>query len=95
VHPQDLCAGYPRGGIDTCQGDVGAPLVCKDNDGDYFWLVGLSSWGEGCTRARRPGVFTSTQHFHAWIRAHTGPNPAAPTAAPLPTLNAPGPEPPA
>ncbi|NXO11063.1 ACRO protein, partial [Oriolus oriolus] len=19
VHPQDLCAGYPRGGIDTCQ----------------------------------------------------------------------------
>ncbi|XP_016160175.1 PREDICTED: acrosin-like [Ficedula albicollis] len=94
VHPQDLCAGYPRGGIDTCQGDVGAPLVCKDNDEDNFWLVGLSSWGEGCARARRPGLFTSTQHFHGWIRAHTGPNPAAPTAAPLPTLNAPGREPP-
>ncbi|NXD44040.1 ACRO protein, partial [Copsychus sechellarum] len=59
------------------QGDIGAPLVCKDNDEDNFWLVGLASWGEGCARARRPGLFTSTQHFHAWIRAHTGPNPAA------------------
>ncbi|NWS87929.1 ACRO protein, partial [Toxostoma redivivum] len=54
------------------QGDTGAPLVCKDMDGDYFWLVGLASWGEGCACARRPGVFTSTQHFHTWIRAHTG-----------------------
>ncbi|NXA75169.1 ACRO protein, partial [Thryothorus ludovicianus] len=72
VHPQDLCAGYPRGGIDTCQGDIGAPLVCKDNAEDYFWLVGLASWHKGCARARRPGLFTSTQHFHAWIRAHAG-----------------------
>ncbi|NXA71151.1 ACRO protein, partial [Mohoua ochrocephala] len=77
VHPQDLCAGYPRGGIDTCQGDIGAPLVCKDNVGDYFWLVGLASWGKGCAGAKRPGIFTSTQHFHTWIRAQTGLSPAA------------------
>ncbi|KAM7056837.1 acrosin-like [Acridotheres tristis] len=93
VHPQDLCAGYPRGGIDTCQGDIGGPLVCKDIVGDYFWLVGLASWGQGCASARRPGVFTSTQHFHGWIRAHTGPSPAAPTAAPRRSLNAPGEQP--
>ncbi|NXK70952.1 ACRO protein, partial [Sylvietta virens] len=78
VHPQDLCAGYPRGGIDTCQGDVGEPLVCKDNVGDFFWLVGLASWGRGCSGARRPGVFTSLQPFHTWIRAHAGPSLAAP-----------------
>ncbi|XP_053834968.1 acrosin-like [Vidua macroura] len=91
VHPQDLCAGYPRGGIDTCQGDIGGPLVCKDNAGDYFWLVGLASWGKGCARARRPGIFTSTQHFYSWIRAHAGPGPTGPPPAPKATLNSPEP----
>ncbi|NXE03263.1 ACRO protein, partial [Chaetorhynchus papuensis] len=54
------------------QGDIGGPLVCKDHAGGHFWLVGLASWGKGCARARRPGIFTSTQHFHAWICAQTG-----------------------
>ncbi|NWV48573.1 ACRO protein, partial [Daphoenositta chrysoptera] len=54
------------------QGDIGGPLVCRDNDNDHFWLVGLASWGKGCAGARRPGIFTSTQHFHAWICAQTG-----------------------
>ncbi|XP_062348546.1 acrosin-like [Cinclus cinclus] len=87
VHPQDLCAGYPRGGIDTCQGDIGGPLVCKDNVGDYFWLVGLASWGRGCAGAKRPGVFTSTQHFHTWIQVQMGllpPGADVPPAEPFP-----------
>ncbi|XP_064262301.1 acrosin-like [Passer domesticus] len=82
VHPQDLCAGYPRGGIDTCQGDIGGPLVCKDNTGDYFWLVGLASWGKGCAGAKRPGVFTSTQHFHTWIQVQMGLLPPEADSAP-------------
>ncbi|NXP28329.1 ACRO protein, partial [Scytalopus superciliaris] len=78
VQPHDLCAGYPRGGIDTCQGDSGGPLVCKDSRADYFWLVGMTSWGRGCSGAKRPGIFTSTQPFHDWILLQMGLLPAVP-----------------
>ncbi|NXG25692.1 ACRO protein, partial [Grallaria varia] len=49
------------------QGDSGGPLVCKDNTGDFFWLVGMASWGKGCAGTKRPGIFISTQPFHNWM----------------------------
>ncbi|WP_240436838.1 S1 family peptidase [Streptomyces sporangiiformans] len=66
VAGQEICAGYPRGGIDTCQGDSGGPMFRKDDSG--AWLqVGIVSWGDGCARPGVPGVYTEVSTFASAI----------------------------
>jgi secreted trypsin-like serine protease len=51
-----LCAGYPRGGTDTCEGDSGGPLLAPLTRGRLL-LVAAASFGSGCAEAGHPGVY--------------------------------------
>ncbi|XP_062854794.1 tissue-type plasminogen activator, partial [Trichomycterus rosablanca] len=65
VTPNMLCAGDTRGLDDACKGDSGGPLVCeKDN---RMTLIGLISWGDGCGKKDKPGVYTRVSKYTSWI----------------------------
>jgi len=60
-----VCGGYPEGGTDTCQGDSGGPFVCRNKD---VWMVtGVTSWGHGCARKGKYGVYANVQTLRPWI----------------------------
>ncbi|XP_065776312.1 tryptase-2-like isoform X1 [Muntiacus reevesi] len=63
VREDMLCAGDSR--RNPCQGDSGGPLVCKVNG---TWLqAGVVSWGDGCAKPNRPGIYTRVTSYLDWI----------------------------
>jgi hypothetical protein len=72
-----LCAGLPQGGVDTCQGDSGGPIVAStespipvsENDPSQWRLAGITSFGAGCARPKKPGIYTrvAAPDIRDWI----------------------------
>lgn len=54
-----VCAA--RSGRDSCTYDSGGPLTLNNR------LIGIVSWGAGCARPDKPGVYTRVAYFRDWI----------------------------
>ncbi|XP_068610953.1 plasminogen activator, urokinase b [Brachionichthys hirsutus] len=65
-----FCAGRPDWSQDACEGDSGGPLVCQV--GDRLFQFGVISWGDGCAKEFRPGVYTRVTNYNRWIAEKTG-----------------------
>ncbi|KAK7114217.1 chymotrypsinogen A-like isoform X2 [Littorina saxatilis] len=66
-----ICAGDLRnGGIDSCLGDSGGPLMCSYNG--VYYLFGVVSFGRGCATPGYPGVYARVTHtgINNWIRSN-------------------------
>ncbi|XP_076619477.1 trypsin-4-like [Colletes latitarsis] len=60
-----LCAGNMTLGVETCQGDPGAPLM------EAQTLIGVLSYGLGCKTMIHPGVYTRVSSYLPWISANS------------------------
>ncbi|KAJ8350849.1 hypothetical protein SKAU_G00259790 [Synaphobranchus kaupii] len=61
-----FCAGYDMESKDACQGDSGGPHVTQF--GETWFVTGVVSWGEGCAREGKYGVYTQVSKYVGWIR---------------------------
>ncbi|XP_007899169.1 coagulation factor VII isoform X2 [Callorhinchus milii] len=67
-----FCAGYKDAFLDSCSGDSGGPLATQYK-GTWF-LTGIVSWGEGCARQGKYGIYTKVYKFVEWINQHINRN---------------------
>nr|XP_034984551.1 acrosin-like [Zootoca vivipara] len=81
---ENICAGHIQGGIATCKGDSGGPLMCREQRSERYWVIGITSWGPSfCGQEKKPGVYISTQFYLDWIKKTTNMDFSQPNHEPL------------
>lgn len=50
----------------TGRGDSGGPLMFYDNN--RWYIIGIVSFGDGCSRANSGGIYTRVSAYYKWIR---------------------------
>ncbi|AUN98916.1 serine protease [Bacteriovorax stolpii] len=68
INESMIAAGYDQGGKDSCQGDSGGPLIVKDEVSKKQTLIGVVSFGEGCARAKKYGIYSNVAYGQEWIQ---------------------------
>ncbi|XP_055968184.1 granzyme A isoform X1 [Sorex fumeus] len=59
-----ICAGNPKGGKDSCNGDSGSPLIC---DGSFKGITAFGMEGK-CGTPQGPGIYTLlSKKYLDWI----------------------------
>ncbi|XP_050668050.1 serine protease snake-like isoform X2 [Leptidea sinapis] len=72
LESHQICAGKLAGGVDACKGDSGGPLQVEiplpiASQGSMHYIIGITSFGIGCARPNKPGVYTRVSSFVDWI----------------------------
>ncbi|CAO1402112.1 unnamed protein product [Diamesa tonsa] len=64
-----FCAGHKKGRIDTCAGDSGGPILCRDSKkSNKPWTVyGITSFGDGCGKKNKFGIYTKLTNYVDFI----------------------------
>ncbi|KAJ8935047.1 hypothetical protein NQ318_004508 [Aromia moschata] len=64
-----VCAGWPSGKADTCAGDSGGGLMCpgKRYPRTSYSIQGITSFGDGCGRRNKYGIYTTVFNYIGWI----------------------------
>lgn len=70
----EFCAGLLAGGKDSCQGDSGGPLISRGKNVQGDVQVGVVSWGDGCGKPDKPGVYARLATLGPWVKAQMGVN---------------------
>uniref|UniRef100_A0A1L8DQQ6 Putative trypsin n=2 Tax=Nyssomyia neivai TaxID=330878 RepID=A0A1L8DQQ6_9DIPT len=64
-----ICASSKNYRSDTCGGDSGGPLLCRNHKHPSrpWTLFGITSFGDDCTVSESPGIYTRVSAYRKWI----------------------------